>query len=125
MKKTGTLTIDDDRVSRLKGTRLIKGAVNNGGFGRATNFLEQDRSLRDGDRIWVEGNDNFLGAMPVIVITDAGAQLSTATSLNATKAAGASKAAKKSTAKKSGAKKSGGGKGKAAAKKSTGKVSGK
>ena len=128
MKKTGTLTIDDGE-SRLDGTRLMKGAVNAGGFGRATTFLRQDRGLNDQERIWVNGVDDFFGEMPVIVITNAG-PVAMMAALNASKAAGAGKAAKKSAAKKSaakksGAQKSGSGKGKAAAKKSTGKVSGK
>jgi hypothetical protein len=70
MAITGTLTINLG-ISRLDGTRLMKGALNNGGFGRATTFLRQDRQLKNNDTIWVDGEDDeFKG--PVIVITDAG-----------------------------------------------------
>ena len=120
MKITGTLTIDGG-FSRLDGTRLMKGAVNSGGFARATNFLQQDRHLDSDDRIWVDGVNDLFGGMPVIVITDAGLSTLNAALLGAAKGASkamsagrkkgsggaVSKSAKKSAAKKSAAKKSG------------------
>ena len=118
MKITGTLTIDGG-ISRLDGTRLMKGLVNSGGFDRATNFLQQERHLDNDDEIFVDGADDHFGEMPVIVITNAG--LSTAALLGAAKGASkamsagrkkglggaVSKSAKKSSSKKSASKKSG------------------
>jgi hypothetical protein len=72
MTRTGTLTIDATNVSRLDGTNLMKGTLNNGGFSRATIFLEQDRGLNRGETIWVDGEDRVFQGMSVILITDAG-----------------------------------------------------
>ena len=70
MQRTGRLTFTSG-FSRLDGTRLMKGALDNDGFERATTFLRQDRQLKNNQQIWVEGIDDvFQGA--VIVITDAG-----------------------------------------------------
>jgi hypothetical protein len=69
MIKSGTLFIDSQGFSRLNSTLLMKGALNNGGFGRATNFL-QGRGLNSGP-IFVDGVDDTFGG-PVIVITNAG-----------------------------------------------------
>jgi hypothetical protein len=71
MNSTGKLTINLN-ISRLDGTRLMKGAVNNGGFGRATTFLRQDRLLNSGETIWVDGEDDEFQGASVIVIADAG-----------------------------------------------------
>lgn len=70
MSRIGLLTYNGG-ISRLSGTRLMMGAVNSGGFGRATNFLQQTRQLFDNEIISVEGTDDSFGQMPVIVITDA------------------------------------------------------
>lgn len=136
--KTGKLTINGG-FSRLGSTRMMKGAINNGGFGRATVFLQQDRQLNSGETIWVDGTDNQFGGMPVIVITDAGRAVPAVVALgagaeliavDASKAAvkavsaGSKKGAKASTKKsaKKSAKKPAANK---AAKKSTKKQSGK
>jgi hypothetical protein len=70
MSITGTLTINLG-ISRLDGTRLMKGDLNNEGFGRATTFLRQDRKLKKNQTIFVDGEDDVFQG-PVIVITDAG-----------------------------------------------------
>lgn len=145
MTRTGTLTIDATDISRLDGTRLMKGAVNNGGFGRATIFLRQDRHLNSGETIWVDGVDDEFQGMSVIVIKDAGraaqdliasaaATETAAAGKQGRKAAtkkavkrtdGSRKGGKKSAAKKSASKKSGGkkksGSGRGSAKRSPGK----
>jgi len=71
MSFTGTLSINAG-VSDLDGTNLMKGAKNNGGFGRATNFLQVDRQLDSGDPIFVDGTQDTFNQMPVIIITNAG-----------------------------------------------------
>ena len=71
MQRTGTLTITSG-FSRLDDTRLMKGALDNGGFARATTFLRQDRQLKNNQTIWVDGPDDVFEGMSVIVITDAG-----------------------------------------------------
>jgi hypothetical protein len=144
MSITGTLTINLG-ISRLDGTRLMKGALNNGGFGRATTFLRQDRQLRNNQTISVDGEDDDFDG-PVIVITDArraneeslafgasskgiAAPARTAASSGGKKVGaskrkgGGQKSSKKSGAKKSGSKKTtakkGGKSSKRAAKKSS------
>lgn len=133
-RTTGTLTINSG-FSRLDDTRLMKGAVDNGGFGRATTFLRQDRQLNSGETIFVDGDgDTFQGAA-VIVITDAGrpaqiGALKPAANAAATSARRAGGAARSSGGKKGGrasakkgAKKSG--RGRTSAKKSSAKKSAK
>jgi|SRR6185369_9554665 len=66
----GTLTISIG-ISRLSGTRLMKGAKNNAGFGRATDFLQQDRQLKNKDFIEVDGTDDEFNEVPIILMTDA------------------------------------------------------
>lgn len=111
----GQLTISNG-FSRLDGTRLMRGALNNGGFGRATSFLRQERHLESGETIRVDGvAAEFLGD-DVIVISDAGRvgqSLATATSVafavsgigGTKKGRGAEKAAKKRRAGKRASKK--------------------
>ncbi len=53
-------------ISRLDHTRLMRGALDNGGFGRATSFLRQERQLESGDRIFVDGVDREFDQMDVI-----------------------------------------------------------
>src|ERR1044072_3781899 len=80
----GTLTIDAG-ISRLDGTRLMRGALNNGGFGRATTFLRQTRGLQDGQQIFADGQDAEFDGDDVFVITDAGPATSAGLSLGGTK----------------------------------------
>ncbi|MDQ5846330.1 MAG: hypothetical protein M3539_13650 [Acidobacteriota bacterium] len=90
----GTLRVSAG-VSRLNGTRLaIEGAGNP--FGAATDFLA-NRGLKDKDLIWVDGTNGFVGNVPVIFITDAGAAGPESASIKKKK--GAKKTARK-TAKK-------------------------
>ena len=103
-RTTGTLTINAG-FSRLDGTRLMKGAFDNGGFGRATDFLEQDRQLNSGETIFVDGDDDIFQGMAVIVITDAGrptltGALKTAAKAGMTSARRAAGAARSSGGKK-------------------------
>lgn len=70
MSFKGTLTINVG-ISRLDSTRLMKGAKNNGGFGRATDFLQQDRKLKTNDFIEVDGSSDTFGEIPIILMTDA------------------------------------------------------
>ena len=103
----GQLIISDG-FSRLDGTRLMRGALNNGGFGRATSFLRQERNLKSGETIRVDGVAAEFEGDDVIVISDAGRagqSLATATSVAfAVSRIGSSKtpesAAKKSAKKK-------------------------
>jgi|GEM_PF-7116621 len=92
--------------SQLDGTRLMRGELNNGGFGRATTFLRQERNLQSGETIRVDGVAAEFQADDVIVISDAGRagqSLATATSVEfavsriggARKRPAAKKAAKK------------------------------
>jgi hypothetical protein len=125
----GTLSISEG-VSDLDGTTLAKAPLTGNPFGRATNFLRQDRNLNSGDHIQVEGTDGTsIGNVPVIMITNAGLAMHAAgasvgalmTALSTTKNAAAKKVGdKQSRAKKSATKKSGAA-AKPAAKKSTGK----
>jgi hypothetical protein len=111
----GQLSISDG-FSRLDGTRLMRGALNNGGFGRATSFLRQERNLQSGETIRVDGVAAEFQGGDVIVISDAaraGQSLTTAASVavaisksgGGTKKRPAKKAAKKKRAGKSASKK--------------------
>ena len=69
MRRNGTLSVDAG-ISSLDGTALaMAGAANP--FAAATNFLA-NRGLNNGEFIWVDGNDDFVGNVPVILITNAG-----------------------------------------------------
>jgi hypothetical protein len=135
MKMTGQLKVNAG-VSRLNGTRLaINGAPDP--FGAATNSLA-NLGLGNNDFIWAEGNNGFVGNVPVFFITAAGALgVAATTATGAIAKVSAKKAAKKSTkkavkkagqksgGKKGGQKKSGGGRtgAKRPAKRSAGKKS--
>jgi hypothetical protein len=71
MIQTGQLTISDG-VSELDGMTLAKAPLSGNPFKRATTFLRQDCNLRSGNPIWVEGVNDTIGELPVIVISDAG-----------------------------------------------------
>ncbi|HKV34896.1 MAG TPA: hypothetical protein VJP89_11255 [Pyrinomonadaceae bacterium] len=92
-------------ISRLDGTRLMRGALDNGGFGRATSFLRQERNLESGETIRVDGVAAEFQGSDVIVISDAaraGQSLTTAASVAAAvaKTAGSKTSAAKKSAKK-------------------------
>jgi hypothetical protein len=118
MIKKGRLTISAG-FSRLGSTRLMKGQLDNDGFGRATDFLEQDRQLNSGQRIFVDGEDREFDGANVILITDAGPSTGAALGLAGPRrarksgkkaqkrsAAKSKKSAKKQSGKKKRAKKS-------------------
>lgn len=69
MRDDGTLIVDSG-ISSLNGKTLAK-RVAEDQFGAATNFLA-NLGLNNNDFIWVEGDDDFVGNVPVIMITDAG-----------------------------------------------------
>jgi hypothetical protein len=68
MRRNGTLSVDSG-ISSLDGTTLAMAGTNP--LGAATDFLA-NRGLNDNEFIWVEGNDGFVGDVPVILITNAG-----------------------------------------------------
>jgi hypothetical protein len=116
MITTGTLKVSSG-VSRLNGTRLARQGENDP-FAAATNFLA-NRGLGNNAFIRVDGNDGFVGSVPVIFVVSAGSgALGGMIAMTASKAIGAgSKASRKATkpvTKKPAAKKR-------TAKKSTGK----
>jgi hypothetical protein len=118
---TGILTIVDTN-SDLSGTRLAKGSTGNV-FGEATRFLEQDRGLRSGNRIFVDGTPRTIGGVSAISITNAGRELPAIVSANGVlRAFNAAKGLRGRSARKGAAKKSAAKKGaakKRAAKKAT------
>lgn len=115
---TGLLTISSG-VARLDGVRLARAPLTGDPFGRAASFLRQDRGLQNNQRIFVDGSPTTIGAVPVIVITDAGAAMpAIVLAGGALKAAPATPPTKKGAAKKSGGAK------KASTKKSAAKKSG-
>lgn len=116
MITTGTLTVSSG-VSRLNGTRLARQGENDP-FAAATNFLA-NRGLGNNAFIRVDGNNGFVGSVPVIFIVSAGpGALGGMVAMTASKAigGGAKKASRKGTksatkkpaAKKRSAKKSSG-----------------
>jgi len=118
---TGTLTIVDTD-SDLSGTPLAKGSTGDV-FGEATRFLRQDRGLRSGNRIFVDGTPRTIGGVSAISITDAGRELPALVGAGGIlRAVNAVKDVRSRSARKGGAKKGGAKKGaakKGAAKKTT------
>lgn len=116
MITTGTLKVSSG-VSRLNGTRLARQGENDP-FAAATNFLA-NKGLGNNAFIRVDGNDGFVGSVPVIFVVSAGPRvLGGMVAMTVSKAiGGGSKASRKATkpaTKKPAAKKR-------SAKKSTGK----
>ncbi|HEX6715979.1 MAG TPA: hypothetical protein VF088_02645 [Pyrinomonadaceae bacterium] len=78
MVKTGMLEIDHNSgVSRLNSgpgdrKRLAKDEGEGDPFANATEFLEDERGLDDGDFIFVTGENGTHSGVAVIFITDAG-----------------------------------------------------
>lgn len=66
----GTLSFDVG-FSRLDQTRLMKGAKNNDGFDRATNFLQGSKGFTGGEFVEVEGANDTFNNMPIILMTNA------------------------------------------------------
>ncbi len=66
----GTLSFEVG-FSRLDQTRLMKGAKNDDGFERATNFLQGSKGFTGGESIEVEGANDSFKSMPIILMTNA------------------------------------------------------
>ena len=86
-------------ISRLDNTRLMRGALDNDGFGRATTFLRQDRQLQSGETIFVDGIEREFDGEDVIVISDAGRPAEADVALASTRRRSVKKSGKKSSKK--------------------------
>jgi hypothetical protein len=107
MITTGILRVSSG-ISRLNGTRLAI-VDDTDPFGAATDFLA-NLGLSNNDFIWVNGNNDFVGSVPVIDVINAGPMAPAIVGATTALTAGARKslraAAKESAGRKGGAKKS-------------------
>jgi hypothetical protein len=73
MKRTGKLQINGNE-SRLDDGTLLASCDDADPIGAGTAFLK-NKGLRDGDDIWVTGNDGNLGNVDAFCMDDAGPQM--------------------------------------------------